>query len=66
LNLKKIKKNPGLIVKSISDNEVRVFFSIMDIVRYYETLGIKLDRKSINTNLAKGEVYKGLTFEYKD
>lgn len=38
----------------------------MDTVRYYETLGIKLDRKSKNANLAKGGVYKELTFEFKD
>lgn len=58
------KKNKGLTVKSISDNSEKVFFSIMDTVRYYETKGIKLDRKSINRSLVKGEVYKGLTFKY--
>lgn len=59
------KKNKGIIVKFISDNTEKVFFSIMDTVRYYETKAIKLDRKSINRSLVKGEVYKGLTFKYK-
>lgn len=62
---KKNKRNKGLVVKSISDNSEKVFFSIMDTVRHYETQGIKLDRKSINRNLVKGGVYKGLTFEYE-
>jgi hypothetical protein len=38
----------------------------MDTVRYYETIGIKLDRKYININIVKGGVYKGFTFEYKN
>ena len=62
---KKNKRNKGLIVKSISDNSKKIFFSIMDTIRHYETQGIKLDRKSIKINLVKGWVYKGLTFEYE-
>ena len=62
---KKNKRNIGLVVKSISDNSKKIFFSIMDTVRHYEIKGIKLDRKYINRNLVKGGVYKGLTFEYE-
>ena len=58
------KSNIGLVVKSISDNSNKIFFSIMETVRHYETIGIKLDRISINRNLVKAGVYKGLTFEY--
>jgi hypothetical protein len=47
-------------------NSIKGFFSIMDTVRYYETIGIKLDRKYININIVKGGVYKGFTFEYKN
>lgn len=62
---KKNKINKSLVVKSISDNSEKVFFSIMDTVRHYEAQGIKLDRKSSNRNLVNAGVYKGLTFEYK-
>lgn len=58
------KKNKPLVVKSISDNSEKTFFSIMDTVRYYDTQGIKLDRKTINRYLKNGGVYKGLTFKY--
>jgi hypothetical protein len=57
-------KNKPIIVRSISDNNEKRFLSIMDMVRYYETQGIKLDRKTLNKYLKKGGVYKGLIFEY--
>src|SRR5690606_29515571 len=58
------KKNKPIIVKSISYNEEHSFLSIMDTIRYFETKGIKLDRKMLNIYLKKGGVYKGFTFGY--
>lgn len=34
--MKKIKINKSLIVKSISNNNEKVFFNIINIIRYYE------------------------------
>lgn len=56
------KKNKGIIVRST--DSVKEFNSIMEGVRHYETLGIKLDRKSINVSIEKGTKHKGLNFEY--
>ena len=59
------KRNKGLVVKSISDYSDKVFFSIMDTVRHYETRGMKLDRKSISRNFVKCGVYKRLSFQFE-
>lgn len=58
------KKNKPLMVKSISDNKELSFLSITDTIRYFETKGIKLDRKMLYTYLKKGGTYKGFTFQY--
>jgi hypothetical protein len=58
------KKNKPIIVKSISGSEEHSFLSIMDTIRYFETKGIKLDRKMLNIYLNKGGVYKGFIFQY--
>jgi len=66
------KKNKPIIVKVATEtssdqaasNEEYSFLSIMDTVRYFETRGIKLDRKMLNVYIKKGGVYKGLTFQY--
>ena len=57
-------KNKPLMVKSISDNKKLSFLSIMDTIRYFETKGIKLDRKILYTYLKKGGTYKGFSFQY--
>lgn len=57
-------KNKAIIVKSISEECEKVFFSIADTIRYCETKGIKLNRKSINKSIIKGEQYKGLNFKH--
>jgi hypothetical protein len=59
------KKNKALTVKSVSDNEIKTFDSIMDTVRYFYTQGIQLDRKSINNKIDSGKPYKGYIFQYK-
>jgi hypothetical protein len=58
------KKNKPLIVKSISDYNEESFLSITDTIKYFETQGIKLDRKMLYIYLKKGGVYKGFTFKY--
>ena len=37
----------------------------MDLIRYFETLGIKLDRKTLNIRLKDGNKYKGYRFSYE-
>ena len=37
----------------------------MDLIRYFETLGIKLDRKTLNIRLKDGKKYKDYSFFYK-
>ena len=59
-----IKKNIPLIVKSISYSSENTFLSIKDAIMYYETQGIKLNRKTLYINIKKGIVYKGLIFRY--
>ena len=58
----KNRTKKGIIVKST--DSVKVFSSIMDGVRYYQTQGIRLERKALYVSLAKGTKYKGLSFEY--
>lgn len=41
------KKNKVITVKIISEQCEKIFFSITDTIKYCETLGIKIDRKSI-------------------
>ena len=36
----------------------------MDTIRYFEGLGIKLDRKTLYLRLKDGKEYKGLYFKY--
>lgn len=70
------KKNKPIIVKGATQtpseqggpasNGEYSFLSIMDTIRYFETKGIKLDRKMLNLYLKKGGVYKGFTFQYAE
>lgn len=58
------KKNKPFIVKSLSDSREQSFLSITDTIRYFETQGVKLDRKMLYIYLKKGGTYKGFTFQY--
>jgi hypothetical protein len=57
-------KNKSILIISCHDNTERTFLSIMDTIRYYETLGIKLDRKTLYIRLRDGKEYKGFYFKY--
>jgi hypothetical protein len=61
------KKNKALVVKSLrlNNDEIKTFDSIMNAVRYFDSLDIKLDRKSLNVALETGKPYKDYTFQYK-
>lgn len=56
------KKNKSLLVKG--NNFLKKFDSIMDTIKYFETLNIKLDRKTLNLRLKDGKVYKNYYFSY--
>lgn len=59
------KKNKVITVNNIDEQCEKVFFfSIKDTINYCETIGIKLDRKSIEKSIMSGENYKGLIFKY--
>jgi len=65
-SLKVNKKNKPILVKGENSFAVeKEFESIMDTVKYFETLNIKLDRKTLNTRLKDGKIYKGYFFTYK-
>lgn len=61
--LKLNNKNKPLLVKG--ENFEKVFDSILDAVRYFENIGIKLDRKTLNVRINSGKEYKGYFFSYK-
>lgn len=58
------KKNKPFRVKSILDSREQSFLSITDTILYFETQGVKLDRKMLYICLKKGGTYKGFTFHY--
>lgn len=58
------KKNKVITVNSITERCENIFFSIRDTIKYCETIGIKLYRKSIKTSIMKAEELKGLNFKY--
>lgn len=58
------KKNKVITVNNLDEQCEKVFFSIKDTINYCETIGIKLDRKSIKKSIMSGENYKGLIFKY--
>jgi hypothetical protein len=37
----------------------------MDTVKYFDTLNIKLDRKTLNIRLKDGKIYRDYYFSYK-
>jgi hypothetical protein len=62
--IKKVNsKNKPILVTGV--NFKKEFESIMDLIRYFETLDLKLDRKTLNLRLIDGKIYKGYYFAYK-
>ena len=57
------KKNKPVLVKG-PDFE-KEFESITDTIKYFKSIGIKLDRKYLNIKLKSGELYKGYNFYFK-
>jgi hypothetical protein len=62
-SLKINKKNKPILVKG--KNFEKEFESITDTIKYFDTLNIKLDRKSLNLHLKDGKIYKDYYFTYK-
>ena len=78
--LKVNKKNKPLLVKALAatsrsrqgnpagrvgENLEKEFESIKDTIKYFKTLNISLDRKTLYTRLKDGKVYKDYYFTYK-
>lgn len=61
--LKLNRKNKPLVVKGV--NLEIEFESILSTIKYFETLNIKLDRKTLYLRLKDGVKYKGYSFSYK-
>lgn len=57
------RKNKSISVKR-GDFE-KDFESITDTIKYFETLNIKLDRKTLYLRLKDGKIYKSFYFSYK-
>lgn len=57
------KKNKPVLVKG-PDFE-KEFESITDTIKYFESIGIKLDRKYLSIKLKSGGLYKGYNFYFK-
>ena len=62
-SLKINKKNKPILVKG--ENFEKEFESITDTIKYFDTLNIKLDRKSLYLRLKDGKIYKDYYFTYK-
>lgn len=62
-SLKLNRKNKSILVKR-EDLEKR-FYSITDTIKYFNTLNIKIDRKTLNVHLKDGKKYKGYIFTCK-
>lgn len=62
-SLKVNLKNKPVLVKG--ENFDKEFESITDTIKYFYTLNIKLDRKTLYLCLKDGKIYKGYSFAYK-
>lgn len=66
-SLKTNPKNKPILVKG--ENFIvggsKEFESINDTIKYFDTLNIKLDRKTLNLRLKDGKIYKDYYFTYK-
>ena len=56
-------KNKPVLVKG--ENFEKEFESITDMIKYFNSLNIKLDRKTLNLRLKNGKLYKNYSFAYK-
>ena len=56
-------KNKPILVKG--ENFEKEFESITDTIKYFNSLNIKLDRKTLYLCLRNGNLYKNYFFEYK-
>lgn len=61
--LKINKKNKPILVKG--EYFEKEFKSIIDTIKYFDTLNIKLDRKSLYLRLKDGKIYKDYYFSFK-
>jgi hypothetical protein len=57
------RKNKSISVKG-GDFE-KDFESITDTIKYFNTLNIQLDRKTLYLRLKDGKIYKSFYFSYK-
>ena len=57
------RKNKPILVKG--ENFEKEFESITDTIKYFDTLNIKLDRKTLYLSLKDGKKYKDYSFSYK-
>jgi len=71
-SLKVNRKNRPIIVKgNIFDAELgkfvhqKEFKSIIDTIRFFNSLNLKLDRKTLYIRLKDGKEYKSYTFAYQ-
>ena len=64
-SLKVNRKNKPILVKRENGFVEKEFESIMDTIRYFENLNIKLDRKTLGARLDDGKIYKGYYFTYR-
>lgn len=62
-SLKVNRKNKHIVVKG--KNFEKEFESITDTIKYFFTLDIKLDRKTLYLRLKDGKIYKDYKFAYK-
>jgi hypothetical protein len=62
-SLKANIKNKPILVKG--ENFEKEFGSITDTLKYFNSLNIKLDRKTLNLRLKNGKLYKNYCFTYK-
>jgi len=62
-SLKVNKKNKHILVRG--QNFEKEFESIMVTVKYFDTLNIKLNRKTLKIRLKDGKIYKDYYFAYK-
>lgn len=62
-SLKVNRKNKPILVKG--ENFEKEFESIVDTIKYFDTLNVKLDRKALYLHLKEGKRYKNFYFSYK-
>lgn len=62
-SIKVNRKNKPIIV--IGENFERAFESILSTVKYFYTLDIRLNRKTLYLRLKDGRIYKSYSFSYK-